>query len=148
MAERKIPLLLWVVDPSGFYAGWHPFDVPVEKVFNETKQTRLPILNSPLAFPGRLAYAYRVSPEEARAIAEEAKKRGITIDSYVGHESTARLASEVLGVEVPARRAMYIPGKNEIALVFRLKKRLAKPEDLANVKPEDIEIIIVHYIQA
>lgn len=148
MAKREIPLLLWVVDPSGYYAGWHPFNVEVGKIFEATGQRRLPILNSPLAFPEHIVYAARVDAETARALVEEAKKRGIGIDSYIGHESTARLASQVLGVEVPVRRAMYQPAANEIALVFRLRKRLAKPEDIKNVKPEDIEIIVVHYIQA
>ena len=148
MAKGEIPLLLWVVDPSGFYAGWHPYDVELSKVFEETKQKRLPILNSPIAFPEYIAYAERIDMETVRALAQEAAKKGIPVDSYVGHESTAKLASEILGVEVPARRAMYTPSKNEIAIVFRLKKRLEKPEDIKSVKPEDIEILVVHYVRA
>ena len=127
---------------------WNPgvsiVEADISEVFDYTKQKRLPILNSPIAFPGFLIYAQRINEETARALVEEAARRGIAVDSYIGHDATARLASQ-LGTEVSVRRAMYQPNKNEIAIVFRLKKRLSKLEDVKNVKPEDIEILVLHY---
>jgi hypothetical protein len=67
------------------------------------------------------------------------------VESYIGHESTARLLSTLLGIEVGVSRAMYLPEKDDLAVVVRLKKRLEKPEDVKNVKLEDIEFLIVNY---
>jgi hypothetical protein len=67
------------------------------------------------------------------------------IDSYIGHESTARMLSTLLGIEVSVSRAMYTPEKGDIAVVVRLKKRLERPEDVKNVRPEDVEFLIVNY---
>jgi chemotaxis signal transduction protein len=67
------------------------------------------------------------------------------IESYIGHESTARMLSTLLGVEVGVSRAMYMPERGDIAVVVRLKKRLEKPEDVKNVRAEDVEFLIVNY---
>jgi hypothetical protein len=67
------------------------------------------------------------------------------IESYIGHEATAKLLSSLLNISVPMNRAMYDPEKNDTAIVVRLKKRLEKPEDIKNVSPNDIEFILVEY---
>jgi hypothetical protein len=67
------------------------------------------------------------------------------IESYVGHESTARLLSELLETPVPYNRSEYQPVAGDIAVIVKLKKRLEKPEDVKNVKPEDLEFYIVNY---
>jgi hypothetical protein len=67
------------------------------------------------------------------------------IESYIGHESTARLLSELLSIEVPVNRGEYVPQKGDIAIVVRLKKRLQTPQDVKEVKPEDLEFHIIVY---
>lgn len=67
------------------------------------------------------------------------------IISYIGHEATAQLLSMLLNKTVAVNRAMYDPVTNDVAIVARLKKRLERPEDIKNVKIEDIEFILVEY---
>jgi hypothetical protein len=78
---------------------------------------------------------------DVKALIKVAEK----IESYIGHEATAKLLSALLGMEIPTNRAMYIPEKGDIAVVVRLKKRLERPEDVKNVRPEDVEFLVVNY---
>jgi hypothetical protein len=77
--------------------------------------------------------------------AKELVRRAKVIESYIGHEATAKLLTQLFGVEIPVSRAMYTPRNKDLAVVVRLKKRLEKPEDVKNVKPEDIELLLVKY---
>jgi hypothetical protein len=75
--------------------------------------------------------------------------RGIVKDkevaSFIGHEATAKLLSQLLSVDIPVSRGMYDPKPGDTAIVVRLKKRLEKPEDIKDVKESDIEFILVEY---
>jgi hypothetical protein len=77
--------------------------------------------------------------------ARELIKRANVVESYIGHEATAKLLSTLFEREIPVNRAMYIPQNRDLAIVIRLKKRLEKPEDVKTVKPEDIEFLLVRY---
>jgi hypothetical protein len=76
---------------------------------------------------------------------KELVRRAQKIESYIGHEATAKLLTQLFGVEIPVSRAMYVPQNWDLAVVVRLKKRLEKPEDVKTVKPEDIEFLLVKY---
>ena len=80
--------------------------------------------------------------ENVKAIVRHAGNR---IESYVGHESTARLLSELLSIEVPVNRSEYEPRVGDIAVVVRLKRRLQSPQDIKEVKLEDLEFYVVNY---
>jgi hypothetical protein len=82
-----------------------------------------------------------ITVEEAKEIV----RRANIVESYIGHEATAKLLSLFFEREIPLNRAMYVPEKYDLAIVVRLKKRLEKPEDVKNVKPEDIEFLLVRY---
>jgi hypothetical protein len=79
--------------------------------------------------------------ENAKAILQKAR----SVASYIGHEATAKLLSELLSVEVPVNRGEYEPRAGDIAIVVRLKKRLQTPQDLKDIKLEDIEFYAVNY---
>lgn len=96
----------------------------------------VPVSNSPA-----ITISMPITLEEARELIGKAEK----IESYIGHEATAKLLSQLFGREVPVNRGMYIPNREDLAIVVRLKKRLEKPEDVKNVKPEDIELLLVRY---
>jgi methyl coenzyme M reductase subunit C len=76
---------------------------------------------------------------------KELVRRAKVVESYIGHESTAKLLTMLLGREIPVNRGMYTPENKDLAVVVRLKKRLEKVEDVKNVKPEDIEFLLVKY---
>jgi len=82
-----------------------------------------------------------ITVEEARELIRKAEK----IESYIGHEATAKLLTQLFEKEIPVNRTMYTPQDRDLAIVVRLKKRLEKPEDVKNVKPEDIEFLLVRY---
>ena len=71
--------------------------------------------------------------------------RGKSIESYIGHEATAKVLSQLLETNVPVSRAMYEPMPGDVAVVVRLKKRLEKPDDVKNVSVNDLEFIVVVY---
>jgi len=65
--------------------------------------------------------------------------------SYIGHEATAALLTQLLGKPIPSSRAMYEPRPGETAIVVKLKRRLEKPEDVKEVEESDVEFILVNY---
>ena len=67
------------------------------------------------------------------------------IQSFIGHEATAQLLTSLLSTNISVNRGMYDPRPGDLALAVRLKKRLEKPEDVKNVRPEDVEFILVEY---
>jgi hypothetical protein len=81
------------------------------------------------------------SLENVKAMARLAEK----VESYIGHEATARLLSEVLGVEVPVNRGEYNPERGDIAVVVKLKRRLQAPQDVKEVTLSDIELYVISY---
>jgi hypothetical protein len=82
------------------------------------------------------------SVDDVKALVKIAER----VESYIGHDSTAKLLSKVLGIDVAVNRAMYTPEMGDIAVVVKLKKRLEKPEDIKNVRAEDVEFLVVNYV--
>ena len=68
------------------------------------------------------------------------------VASYIGHEATAALLTQLLSVSVPTNRAMYDPMPGDKAIVVRMRKRLEKPEDLKEIREGDIEFLFVEYL--
>ena len=96
----------------------------------------VPVSNKPA-----ITISVPINIEEAKEIIRKAKN----VESYIGHEATARLLSEIFGVDIPMSRAMYTPQDKDLAIIVRLKKRLEKPEDVKTVTPNDIELLLVRY---
>ena len=69
----------------------------------------------------------------ARRLARECR-----IVSAVGHAATAELLTDLLGVEIPARRVMVQQEPDQLALVFRLRERPAEGTVLGREELEDI----------
>lgn len=70
---------------------------------------------------------------------DDAKKLVITgFRSAVGHESTAKVISTLLGVDCPVNRIQYKQGIGETALVFKLNGR---PKEGQILTFDDIEAI-------
>lgn len=59
-----------------------------------------------------------ITLEEAQQLARAAE-----IDSAVGHESTAQILTNLLGVEVPVNRQLFEQAVGQPALVFKLNGR-------------------------
>jgi hypothetical protein len=74
-----------------------------------------------------------ITTEEARALVADA-----TIDSAVGHVATAELLSELLGVEVPVNRQLFIQQPGQRALVLKLDSRPPKGKILSPSEMADI----------
>jgi len=81
-----------------------------------------------------------VSIEEVKSVIRDRE-----IVSFIGHEATAALLTQLLSVNVPFNRSAYDPKPGDVAVIVRLKKRLEKPEDVKNVTVNDIEFILVEY---
>ena len=60
------------------------------------------------------------------------------VDSAIGHESTAQIMSELLGIEIPVNRQQFSQQVNQLALVFKLKGR---PPEGVILSREQIEAI-------
>lgn len=101
---------------------------------------RLILLNSAIAFPGYITYHHPISLDVAKEIVKEFASSGKIIESYIGHQSTASLLSRLLGIEVKVNRDMAEVDLDTIALVFRLRKRLPKPEEVSDISEDDIEV--------
>jgi len=106
---------------------------------------KLVLLNALVTNP-YIPMLLKTTPTTINEVRELVKRK--SIESYIGHEATARVLSQLLEADVPVSRAMYKPLPGDIAVVARLKKRLEKPEDIKNVSIDDLEFIIVEYYRA
>ena len=114
---------------------------PPEKV----RIKRLVLLNA--VVPPRKPMLITVAPvsiEDVKRILAVAKT-AVPIESYIGHESTAQLLSQLLSVNIPVNRAEYSPEVGDLAVVVRLKRRLPAPQDVKNITVEDLEFYVVNY---
>lgn len=104
---------------------------------------RLILLNTPLAFPYFVTKTIEIDIDNARDIVKTAKEAGAVIENYVGHPATVTLINKLFNLDLQPSRAMFQPEKEYVALVFRLRKRLAKPSDVENVTENDIQILLI-----
>lgn len=105
---------------------------------------RVILLNAVVAGSDMYMWAKQTSWDVARDIVDAAKREGIPILSYVGHQSTVQLIREVLGVAVEVSRGLYTPSPKDLALVFRLKG-VRPSKEVTDLKAEDVEIWYIHY---
>jgi len=66
----------------------------------------------------------RLDIDNAKWLVNEAYRNGRPIISIVGHQSTANLLSQILGVEIPVNRVDYRLTEYDLLLVFTLPTRL------------------------
>ncbi|HWP41742.1 MAG TPA: YddF family protein [Blastocatellia bacterium] len=86
-------------------------------------KTRMTLLNTSVVSEYG-TYTYKpLSLDEARELVRAFQQPGKTIQSAIGHESTAGLLSELLGFEVPVNRMEFKQSLDDVALVFKLKQR-------------------------
>lgn len=72
-----------------------------------------------------------ISLTEALALIEDQE-----INSAVGHQATADILTELLGVDVPMNRQFYQQNAGDVALVFKLSGR---PEEGKILTKDEIE---------
>jgi hypothetical protein len=128
--------------PSGDGYSCHVFISKYPLTEKETIE-KLVLLNAlvPVSDKPAIVISLPVTVEEAKEIVKKAEK----VESYIGHEATAKLLSQLFGREIPVSRAMYQPRNEDLALIVRLRKRLEKPEDVKNIRPEDLEFLLIRY---
>jgi hypothetical protein len=116
----------------------YPFIVKYEGTIE-----KIILLNSliPASNKPAIVISVPITIEEAKRIVQKAQR----IESFIGHESTARLLTQLFEREIPVSRGMYVPNDRDLAIVVKLKRRLEKPEDVKSVKPEDLEFLLVRY---
>ena len=134
--EPQVPVTAPYMWGQGYCSDVYVEFVKVKKI------KRLVILNA-MVVPRRpmVIVSSPTDLENVKALVNSAER----IESYIGHESTAKLLSDLLGTSVPVNRGEYIPEKGDIAVVVRLKRRLQAPQDLKDIKPEDLELHVVVY---
>ena len=87
------------------------------------KAKRLTFLNAPiLTAPGEYK-CEAITLTAARNLVQEFHNLGRTIQSAIGHASTAELMSTMLKYPVENNRINFIQTPSDIALVFKLKQR-------------------------
>jgi hypothetical protein len=141
---RKYLVPTFSVDHSGFYGGWSAAwateQVLLHDVLRSVKDRPLYLLNAIVPMEG-LMFVTRVD----LPLVAEILKRVQNIKSFIGHEATAKLLSEISGREIAYNRGMYQPARGDVAMVARLKTRVAG--DIKEIRPEDLEYLIVWYLE-
>lgn len=82
---------------------------------------------------------YRYEPlslEQAKALLRDYQRNGWPIQSAIGHQSTAELLSDLLEFHVPANRSEFKQAVNDVAMVFKLCRRISEGSILTR---EEIE---------
>ena len=88
---------------------------------------------SPLPPQGRTVKVRPISLEEAKSLLREGE-----YISAVGHESTARVMSALLGVDIPPNRVSITLQPGDRVLVFQLSVRLAEGQVLSKEEVLDL----------
>jgi hypothetical protein len=94
---------------------------------------KLALLNTTIATVDGTFQVRTIDLETAKNLAQSNE-----LLSAVGHESTAQIMSELLGVNVPVNRIQFAQELGQVALVFKLKGRA--PEGVI-LNREEIEKI-------
>jgi hypothetical protein len=143
-APRKYMVPAFSVDHSGFYGGWSAAyareEVLIRDVLQSVKDRALVITNAVVPMEG-LIFITKVDLQ----VATEILRRAPSIKSFIGHEATAKLLSELAGREVQFNRGIYQPKPGDVALVVRLRTRPSS--DVKDVTPDDLEFSIVWYLE-
>lgn len=99
---------------------------------------RLIFLNAPiLTAYGKFDFEL-CSAEEAKRLIKRFEQADLELVSAVGHQATAEIMSEVLDHKIEMNRHTFTQTTDDVALIFRLKKRAREGEIL---KRGDIEEI-------
>lgn len=94
---------------------------------------KLALLNTTIATVDGIFEVKTIDLEKARKLAQSHE-----LLSAVGHESTAQIMTELLGVNVPVNRIQFAQEEGQTALVFKLKSR---PPEGVILNREEIEKI-------
>lgn len=101
-------------------------------------EKRLILLNtSVLTGYGTFVYQ-KFSLDDARKLVREFEQEGKTIQSAIGHPSTAELLSMLLEFPVVVNRVEFTQTINDAALIFKLKERVTEGKILSR---EELEAI-------
>lgn len=102
------------------------------------KATTLALVNTSI-LTSYGTFNYRLLPlSEARTLVREFERDGKTINSAIGHQSTAELLSVLLEFEVPKNRIELKQSTDDLALVFKLKRRPPEGKVLSREEIEQI----------
>ena len=114
--------------------------MPVQTVEATGKRQQRPVVKLLNAIPasaipegGATLEVKEITWEEACRILETSD-----IESYIGHEATARVISKMCGKDVPVERREAKFAEGEIALVFALNRRVSG--EVTELKPADFRI--------
>lgn len=101
-------------------------------------QTQLTLLNTCILTDYGTFNFQPLSLDEARALVREFEGAGKTIQSAIGHQSTAELLTTLLEFPVAANRMAYVQTVNDAALVLKLKARPPEGKVLSRAELEEI----------
>jgi hypothetical protein len=90
---------------------------------NEKTAKRLVLVNTSV-ISNYGSYEYKpIALDDARALVLAFLHDGNSVESAIGHQSTADLLSIVLNYQVPLNRTEFKQSCDDLALVFKLKQR-------------------------
>lgn len=98
----------------------------------------LTFLNAPIITAHGAFRFEKLSLKEAREIVQEFQESNRKITSAIGHAATAELMTRLLKFPVPANRIDFKQTPEDVALIFRLKKRAAEGVILTGEELEEI----------
>src|SRR5438874_9947359 len=101
-------------------------------------ETKLTLLNTSI-LTSFGTYTYEpLTLEEARALVSEFQREGKSLQSAIGHQTTAELLSGLLGLTVAVNRTEYKQTVSDVALIFKLKGRPPEGKVLSREELEEM----------
>ncbi len=104
----------------------------------DMNETRLTLLNTGILTAYGTYLFQPLSLAEARELTREFQQAGKTIQSAIGHQSTADLLTTFLGIPVAANRMTFTQTTDDVALVFKLNARPPEGKVLSRAELEEI----------
>jgi hypothetical protein len=104
-------------------------------MLNETKLT---LLNTSI-LTSFGSYTFKpLTLEEAQALVNDFQQEGRSIQSAIGHQSTADLLTMLLGFPVAVNRLEFKQSVDDVALIFKLKGRPPEGKVLSREELEEM----------
>ncbi|HRC81174.1 MAG TPA: DUF1874 domain-containing protein [Sedimentibacter sp.] len=105
----------------------------IKEIIQNTPKKQLTLLNCAILTTEGNFSLKKTSIEDVKSLIED-----VEIQSAIGHQSTAEILSELLGIDIPVNIIQYEQKTGDTAIVFKLRSKTLEGKILTREEIEEI----------